>query len=50
MRTAAHAASFDQSGIDHERGIVLSEWRMNLGAGERTADRVRRAHSSKDPP
>src|SRR6516225_4521253 len=43
MEDWAHAATFDQSGIDHERGIVLSEWRMNLGAGERTADRVRRA-------
>jgi zinc protease len=29
----ARDASFDQSGIDHERGIVLSEWRMHLGAG-----------------
>src|SRR5580692_1604868 len=38
----AQAASFDQSGIDHERGIVLSEWRMNLGAGERTQDTIRR--------
>jgi zinc protease len=38
----AQAASFDQSGIDHERGIVLSEWRMNLGAGERTLDKLRR--------
>ncbi len=38
-----HAASFDQSGIDHERGIVLSEWRMHLGAGERTGDKIRRA-------
>ncbi len=35
-------ASFDQSGIDHERGIVLSEWRMHLGAGERTEDKIRR--------
>ena len=43
MEDWAHAATFDQSGIDRERGIVLSEWRMNLGAGERTADRVRRA-------
>src|SRR5215472_112082 len=42
MEDWAHAATFDQTGIDHERGIVLSEWRMNLGAGERTADRVRR--------
>jgi len=39
----ARGASFDQSGIDRERGIVLSEWRMNLGASERTADAVRRA-------
>jgi zinc protease len=38
----AHAATFDQSGIDHERGIVLSEWRMHLGASERTDDRIRR--------
>jgi zinc protease len=37
----AHAATFDQSGIDHERGIVLSEWRMNLGAGERMQDKIR---------
>ncbi len=39
----AHGASFDQSGIERERAIVLSEWRMNLGASERTADAVRRA-------
>jgi zinc protease len=38
----AGGATFDQSGIDHERGIVLSEWRMNLGADERTQDKVRR--------
>jgi zinc protease len=38
----AQGASFDQDGIDRERGIVLSEWRMNLGAGERTADKIRR--------
>ena len=38
----AQGASFDQSGIDRERGIVLSEWRMHLGAGERTADKIRR--------
>ncbi len=38
----AHAASFDESGIDRERGIVLSEWRMNLGADERTEDKIRR--------
>src|SRR6195256_6527938 len=38
----AQGATFDQSGIDHERGIVLSEWRMHLGAGERTGDKLRR--------
>jgi zinc protease len=38
----AQGASFDQSGIDHERGIILSEWRMHLGAGERTQDKIRR--------
>src|SRR3954470_13914309 len=39
----AHAASFDRSGIERERPIVLSEWRMNLGAGERTGEKLRRA-------
>jgi zinc protease len=38
----AHAATFPQTGIDHERPIVLSEWRMHLGAGERMQDRIRR--------
>jgi zinc protease len=38
----AQGASFDQSGIDHERGIVLSERRMRLGARERTQDEIRR--------
>ncbi len=38
----AHGAAFDQSGIDHERGIVLSEWRLHLGADERTQDKIRR--------
>jgi zinc protease len=38
-----HAATFDQEAIDRQRAIVLSEWRMNLGAGERTADKVLRA-------
>src|SRR5215207_9665391 len=42
MEDWAHAASFDQDAIDRQRGIVLSEWRMNLGAGERTADKVLR--------
>src|SRR5204863_10053857 len=38
----AQGASFDQSGIDREHGIVLSEWRMHLGASERTQDKIRR--------
>src|SRR5471030_831351 len=38
----AHGATFDQRGIDQERGIVLSEWRMHLGAGARTQDKIRR--------
>jgi zinc protease len=39
----AQGATFDQAGIDRERGIVLAEWRMRLGAGERTQDKIRRA-------
>src|SRR6476660_9251556 len=38
----AQGASFDEAGIDRERAIVLSEWRMHLGAGERTQDKIRR--------
>lgn len=38
----AQGATFDQSGIDRERGIVLAEWRTHLGAGERTQDKIRR--------
>ena len=37
----AHGATFDQAGIDRERGIVLSEWRLHLGAGERTQEKIR---------
>src|SRR5215468_2512119 len=36
----AQGAIFDQSGIDRERGIVLSEWRLHLGADQRTQDKV----------
>src|SRR5262245_41629315 len=43
MEDWAHAATFDEAGIERERAIVLSEWRMNLGAGERTGDKIRRA-------
>src|SRR3954462_7797600 len=39
----AGGATFDESAIERERGIVYSEWRMNLGAGERTQDKIRRA-------
>jgi zinc protease len=38
----AQGASFDERGIDRERGIVLSEWRLHLGADERTQDKIRR--------
>jgi zinc protease len=38
----AQGATFDQTGIDRERGIVLSEWRMHLGAEERVQDKIRR--------
>ena len=36
----ASAASFDQAAIERERGIVLSEWRLNLGASARTGDAI----------
>ena len=38
----AQGATFDQSSIERQRGIVLSEWRLHLGAGERTQDKIRR--------
>jgi len=38
----AHAATFDQDAIDRQRAIVLSEWRLHLGAAERTQDKIRR--------
>src|SRR5437867_7340940 len=38
----AQGATFDQSGIDRERGIVLAEWRLHLNADERTQDKVLR--------
>ena len=38
----AQGATFDEDGIDRERGIVLSEWRMRLGAAERTQDKIGR--------
>ena len=39
----AGAATFDPAGIERQRPIVLAEWRGNLGADERTADKIRRA-------
>lgn len=38
----AQGAVFDPEGIERERAIVLSEWRMNLGASERTRDQIAR--------
>ncbi len=43
MEDWAQGATFDQSGIDRERGIVLAEWRLHLDANERTQDKVLRA-------
>jgi zinc protease len=37
----AGGATFDPSGIERQRPIVLAEWRMNLGADERTGEKVR---------
>src|SRR5215471_21657929 len=36
----AQSATFDQSAIDRERGIVLEEWRLHLDADARTQDKV----------
>src|ERR1700736_4698626 len=38
----APGASFMQMRINQARASVLSEWRMHLGAGERTQDKIRR--------
>ena len=38
----AGGATFDPEAIERQRAIVLAEWRMNLGAEERTADKIRR--------
>ena len=34
----AHNVSFDPVEIDKERGVILEEWRLGLGAGERMQD------------
>ena len=38
----AGGALFDDAAIERQRAIVLAEWRRNLGADERTADKLRR--------
>jgi zinc protease len=42
LKDWANAATFEPSAIERQRGIVLSEWRQSLGAGERTRDKIRR--------
>jgi zinc protease len=42
LRDWAQGALFEQAGIDRQRGIVLAEWRMRLGAAERISDKIRR--------
>ncbi len=34
----AHGLSFDPAEVDKERGVVLEEWRLGLGAGARMRD------------
>ncbi|MEG2666802.1 MAG: pitrilysin family protein, partial [Bacteroidales bacterium] len=36
----AHQASFDSSAIDEERGIIIEEWRMGLGAQDRMRKKI----------
>jgi zinc protease len=38
----AGAATFDEAAVERERGIVFSEWRMNLSADERIGDKIHR--------
>lgn len=38
----AGGATFEPAGIERQRPIVLAEWRRNLGADERTSDKLRR--------
>ena len=38
----AHGTSFEPGAIERQRAIVLSEWRMRLGAAERIQDKIRR--------
>src|SRR6186713_2697384 len=39
----AGGALFEPAAIEQQRPIVLAEWRRNLGASERTAEKLRRA-------
>ena len=39
----AGGALFEPAAIERQRPIVLAEWRRNLGASERTAEKLRRA-------
>jgi zinc protease len=39
----AQGATFDSDAIERERGIVLSEWRMHLGAEARTQEKILKA-------
>jgi zinc protease len=34
----AHGVAFDEAEIDKERGVVIEEWRLGLGAGSRIRD------------
>ena len=36
----AHNVTFDQTEIDKERGVVMEEWRLRRGAGERLQSRI----------
>jgi zinc protease len=36
----AHNVTFDQTEIDKERGVVMEEWRLGRGAGERMQSRI----------
>ena len=38
MEDWAHAVSFDPEEIEKERGVILEEWRVGLGAGARMLD------------
>jgi len=38
----AGGALFDEAAIERQRAIVLAEWRLHLGADERTGDKLRK--------